>query len=349
VYFTYGRAEHYALNQMYEHGQDPIEALYQWAEAEVRDLSKRLGVVPEVLAEEYQDLFRDVAKVLRHYQLWPKSRVTDELSWLAFEREFSVPLRPQMYARASGTLRFEGRFDGIVAYRGQPWVWEVKSARTIKKGQLEYLSHDLQASAYAYACQEIYGSCGGILYTFLRKKAPVDPRILKNGTLSQAKNQDTSPWWYEHKLREYLEEEYDEAYRKHELMEWDVNATDYVEAGVNLNAPFLAELEMNHTPFFRRIEITRPTMQLNAALRTMYEAGLEMRRLSRTLGGGQYYKSARHVLRAEPSWLNCRSKGCQFYIPCLLQQQGANWHEYLRANFSPRRKWDPDLDREEKA
>jgi CRISPR/Cas system-associated exonuclease Cas4 (RecB family) len=329
-YFTYGRVVHYGLDQMYQHDQDPVEAMYKWAEQEVKALATRLGILPEQLADEYVDLFAKIAKVLRHYQLWiDYSQVDEEISsWLAHEQEFVIPLYRSPGVRASGVLKYAGRMDGVVTLRGYgdiPWVHEVKTARSIKPGSLEYLTHDLQASMYIRACQQLYGSCGGVYYTFIRKKPPADPRVLKSGGLSSAKNQDTTPYWWLHKAQELT--------------------GDPRELLTAVWQDFLVNLEQQHTPFFRRIKITRPQRQIQAAVNTVYSASLEMRRLARTVPNPRGYE----VLRAEPSWLDCRQNGCQFYLPCLIELQGGDWRQYLRANYAQRRGWDPDFSREEDA
>jgi len=317
---------------MYQHGRDPVEAMYQWAEAEVKALAVRLGVLPEQLADEYVAMFAKIANVIRHYQLWLHYTQADEEvdQWLAHEQEFSVPLSRSPSMRASGVLRYAGRMDGVVLLKlgsrvvdDRPWVYEVKTARSIKTSSLAYLTHDLQASMYAYACRKLYGDCAGVYYTFIRKKPPADPRVLAGGNLSSASNQDTTPYWWLARAQEIT--------------------GDTREVLSAVWQDFLVKLEQKHTPFFRRIKITRTPPQIQAAVHTIYSASLEMRRIARALSDVQRYVA----LRAEPSWLDCRQNGCQFYIPCLLELQGGSWHSYLRANYAPRRGWDPEFEREE--
>jgi len=98
---------------------------------------------------------------------------------------------------------FASRFDLLVYYQRKIWINDFKCTAQAFDGYEGFIrSQNEQARCYSWMAREIYGSnFGGIMFTFIKSKAPESPRVLANGSLSRAKNQNTTWEWY----KEYVE------------------------------------------------------------------------------------------------------------------------------------------------
>lgn len=100
------------------------------------------------------------------------------------EAEFSVPL-------IEGVL-FEGKIDGIVEdHKGRHWVLEHKTyAKETSEAQR---MSDIQVASYSWAMEQAgMVPPSGVIWDYLRKKAPALPEPLKKGGLSKSQGIDTT-------------------------------------------------------------------------------------------------------------------------------------------------------------
>jgi hypothetical protein len=182
----------------------------------------------EILDEHVEMKWKENLKLghdmLMHYFSWAPSRDT-RYRPLYTEIEFEVPIPvPHMFHLPERTrfeptweidhdrcllyvdkdfvchrVLYQGKIDLIVqdeAYN----EWVIVEHKTA--GQLsstEWLALDEQCGSYIWAILGQLGTrCGGVIYNQLAKKAPHPPKVLKSGSLSVAKNQDTT-WELYHK------------------------------------------------------------------------------------------------------------------------------------------------------
>ena len=121
--------------------------------------------------------------MLDYYFLWaPKN---DKFKPLRVEVEFEVPI-PGLFDTV-----YQGRIDMIAEDEYGYWIVDHKTAAQF--GATDWLRLDDQCSSYAWAAKQQLGlDIRGVLYNEVRKKVPRKPNVLRNGTLSVAKNQDTT-------------------------------------------------------------------------------------------------------------------------------------------------------------
>jgi hypothetical protein len=254
--------------------------------------------------------------MLEHYVLWVSSNrdqlwSDDNLEFISLETEFSVPLLTPT-GRRSNRVYLAGRFDGLVRRKdnGTYWIWETKTAAAPKRLQAT-LDNSEQSGAYIYAAQQLIGeNISGVLYNILRKKVPALPRVLKNGTLSQAQDQDTTPALY---LDAIKEQHPDEAQDPQWIMD---NYGAFLQALMD---------RQSEKPFFLRIPIRRTSQEIGRMSERIWQVALEMTRPSTAC-----YTNA--------SWTTCGN--CRFKGPCLAWEAGADVETILSREYRPRRPWD---------
>jgi hypothetical protein len=132
---------------------------------------------------------------------------------------------------------YQGRIDLIVKdAQGRYWIVDHKTAAQF--GQTEHLELDQQCGSYTWALVKMMGiQVAGVIYNEIRKKVPNEPTVLKNGGLSQNKNQGTTVI----------------KYRK-ELIRRGLDPADYSD--------FLERLAENQQEYFRRNMVFRGSREL---------------------------------------------------------------------------------------
>jgi hypothetical protein len=173
-------------------------------------------ILDEHVEEEWKHHLKLGHDMLHHYFVWAPKR--DNFTPVHTEVEFEVPiLVPEGFHLPFGQrgkptweidhdrcllcvdenftahrVLYQGRIDLIVVDAwGRFWVIDHKT--TAQLSSTEWLALDEQCGSYIWAIKQELGlSCEGAIYNQLAKRAPHKPRILKSGSLSVAKNQDTT-------------------------------------------------------------------------------------------------------------------------------------------------------------
>jgi len=178
----FGTGIHACLDEMYTTTKK-IGAMYweQWLDANA-DKSQ----------EGYQEMKELGQAMLEGYAAWSEEQDADEFTGishvLATELEFEVFL-----AECKDTdIYLVGRWDMIIIDPYERiWLVDHKTSKT-SVGE-ESLHRNWQMYCYVWALQEVLQHpIEGVYYNVLRKKIPSTPRMLKDGTLSIDKNQDTT-------------------------------------------------------------------------------------------------------------------------------------------------------------
>jgi hypothetical protein len=171
--------------------------------------------------EDYEELRQLGLGMLDHYFLWAPDH--DDFTPIFVEQEFEVPI--------PGTSAvYQGRIDMIAEDRYGYYIVDHKTTATF--GSTEWLALDDQCSSYAWALRQKLGlEIRGVIYNELRKKLPHRPKVLRNGSLSTDRAQETT-----HAI--YLETIIDEG----------LDIEDY--------GGFLAYLSEYPKEFFRRTRVT---------------------------------------------------------------------------------------------
>jgi hypothetical protein len=180
-----GTAVHAALDLYYSHERTlsadakmPHDWLLEWVPGEIARLRTVLG--PErylQVRDRFAENVDEAQSLLTQYGDW--CIVNDHFDVQATEMEFRLPI-------CNGTADFAGRLDGVVTdEKGKVWVSEFKT--TAMEWDYDYLPIDEQKLGYSAVLRRMFESYGGIMYTFIHKRAPTQLRVLKSGRLSFAR------------------------------------------------------------------------------------------------------------------------------------------------------------------
>jgi hypothetical protein len=277
-----------------------LDSLKRFLEIELAEMEKTGRLWPQEQSKMDEQIALMMG-MLSHYNLWvTKDRTTrlrdENIEWLSFEREFSVPLYNPYTGNKSSKVYLAGRFDGLVKLlpEGGIWIWETKSTRSIFELE-NSLANDEQCGAYIYAAEQLFGvPVTGVIYNVMRKKLPTEPAVLQNGLLSKNKAIDTTA------------EAYLEAVRRNHP-DWDNALT------LQFYEDILQHLIAKGNTFFARVAIYRTPTEIQRLASNLWAVALEMTREST-------------IIYDAPGWLSCNF--CHFRAPCLAMNAGAD-HEFL--------------------
>jgi hypothetical protein len=313
-FFT-GKALHAALEYYYRDGipfEDTVDTYLASEEANMTEITT-LWPSEQSALEEQIDLIRDL---INHYAMWQrqdKRKYSDSnLEFISLEMPFELPLpipkgviHPTLGIPSNEhghpTIKVAGRLDGIVRHRitGDYWIWETKTTRSISE-LTESLANDEQSALYMWAAERVMRvPIKGVLYNMLRKKAPAEPKILQSGAFSQAKNVDTTSYYYLDAI-------------KRAFPDWS-NETIIDEYGEILNI-----LLDNDGKFFSRFPLYHSATEVTSTLENIYYTAMEM-------------VNPNLPLYPAPSWLNCNF--CFFKSPCLAKNAGSDYTVLLDEEY----------------
>lgn len=157
-----------------------------------------------------------------------------------------------------------GRID-LLTYDASPGrgLWIVDHKTLARPASDRGLDFDDQVTAYCYIVWRWTGIIPrGVIYNVLIKDVPKEPRILKDGSLSTAKDQRTTPDMYRDALRE------------HGLLDKRGTVTSDKHAEC-----MDALLARGWDPFFQRMTVSRNEEQLRAFERYLVEEYKDMRKV----------------------------------------------------------------------
>jgi hypothetical protein len=203
--------------------------------------------------------------MLNHFFIWAPKHDT---YWepVKVEIEFEVPIPvpygfslPSDFYRVDGVLWrentpvvYQGRIDLIVRDTRNDKYYIVDHKTTGQFGSYEHLELDTQVSSYAWAIKKVIGiDVAGVIFQEVKKKAPVKPKVLKNGSLSRDKSQNTTP----------------ELYRL-AVVEQGLNLAEYID--------FINFLESSENEYFRRIQVDRTAKELDIVETHVLNEALDM-------------------------------------------------------------------------
>ncbi len=194
LYYNFGTAVHLALSKHYLGGKpaEVIAAIEQYFadNAPAQDDSQRL--------QEWADGRELAIGMFKGYiSRYPQ----ESFKVKSIEQAFELPILDVRGVEYDG-MRLAGRVDGVVEENGL-WILEHKTAKTIDGNYKRRLTLDPQSMIYLEAMERVLGQhINGIIYNVLAKSVPERPTVLKNGQLSQAKAQNTTPELYRTALAE---------------------------------------------------------------------------------------------------------------------------------------------------
>lgn len=142
----------------------------------------------------------------------------DDFNVIAVEWDFEVPVfvpenvrtLPQGFSRDSNNqlyfyefaVVYQGTIDMIVEKDGELFIVDHKTRRAFKDSTF-HLDVDTQISSYAWAANQfLQKPVTGIIFNELKKNYPQKPNVLKDGSLSKSKSQNTTYELYKEAIKE---------------------------------------------------------------------------------------------------------------------------------------------------
>lgn len=300
-----GRAVHAALQDYYENGVHPADAVDAFMQNESASAS-------EFSSTDLAAHTAFLKALLGHYYIWTVAQTgpwaDSNLEFMALETEFKVPLNNPTTGRASNKVLLAGRFDGLVRRKddGSVWLLETKTTRSIKEFVVA-VGNAEQAAAYITAAQKQLGvQVEGVLYNLMKKRVPAAPDVRLDGQLSQDMKFDGTPEYYIQCVKNHH--------------------TDWTPAQMNaVYAPFISKLRTRPSDWFARMPVRRTQHELKQFSADLWTVALEMTRKTTPI-----YPS--------PSQMNCT--WCQFRDVCLAYNRGEDIEPIFEHEFRPKREWD---------
>ncbi len=292
-----GTGGHYALEDYhgYNYYKHPVEAFRAYNQAYRLHIQKTPNLV---LPEEIDEQLELGEAILEYYLLWLKNRDPLETLWVdgkpQCEIKGSIPL-PQLANEHYDEVYYQFTLDRVVVIEGELWVLDYKF---YNRDWVTAPEFDSQMSAYIWAASCLYDRpvAGAILEKHF-KKIPKDPRILRNGDLSGAKDQDTTY----HQYREVMIDMY--------------GSVDKSPPNCRETLTVLAAKEGPESDgFIQRMRTTRTEIEIGSIGAQIMMEGADM--LNKDL---PLYKND----TKDCSW------DCGFSDICLMMDQGHDWEGAL--------------------
>lgn len=159
-------------------GKDPWKA---WAASQ-----KEYAKLFTQEREEYGDIPGEIEVLMSGYFDWFKRDplIYYEVNGAYAEHFFRVPLVENIV--------LEGTMDSLAHTKDKRfWLVEHKSHKSLPKGDIKY--SDIQSSIYTWVAPQVgLPKPDGVMWNYIRYKAPTIPEPLKNGEMSRAKSIDTT-------------------------------------------------------------------------------------------------------------------------------------------------------------
>jgi hypothetical protein len=313
-----GQGVHHALDIYYATAPHDINgALVEfrdWARGRADAMKDYVGTLWAGQRDMINEMHTLGHNMLRHYDMWA-SQLDGVYEVVATESQFSLPVPvpegcPVPTTRSGEVIdmTIAGRFDGIVRNKntGEQLLLEFKTASNF--GYAPYTMRSLQTGVYLWAAKQIYGEVDGMLYRFMLKKIPDDPKWLESSTRpSKAKSPKQTAEW----TRDYLRR-------------WAEQVGLDVKAVLAEYADLLIALAEQPNAFFMERMIHRTPVQLEDIVKAVFEQGRLM--------------ADPDVPIFEHGGFHCSY--CSFADPCTLREHGMDFEALLAAEYNTRDYWE---------
>jgi len=235
----------------------------------------KYGRLFEAEREFYGENFLD--DIWRIYRGYVRTYKKSDWKVLATEGLVEMQLTPQVW--------FEGHYDLRVESAGRRWLVDRKTHRVLPTAEERF--NNFQLLLYVHAWNHEHRAADrvdGIIWDYLRTKAPTIPEVLKSGQLTRRKDLDTDLYTY-HK-----------AIRDNDL---DADGYDY----------YLRELEKRSTDrFYQRVPLPVPSKEMTQTVVQEFIHSAEAIRTAKQFPRNMTYTCNR----------------CEFFRLCNAELSGIN-------------------------
>lgn len=150
------------------------------------------GRMFEAEREFYGDNFMDdIWRIYRGYV-----RTYKDSTWVTLATEGLV------HTELTAKITFEGHYDLRVLHRGRHWLVDRKSHKVIPTAEERFNNFQLLLYVEAWNLEHPKDRVDGIVWDYLRTKAPTIPEVLKSGQLTRRKDLDTDVYTYRKAIRD---------------------------------------------------------------------------------------------------------------------------------------------------
>jgi|AntDeeMinimDraft_6_1070357.scaffolds.fasta_scaffold00567_9 CRISPR/Cas system-associated exonuclease Cas4 (RecB family) len=286
-----GSGVHYALEKYYAENDNLQEAFIEWFNNKLDELD---------IWDEQMEMLEEKKKLglgmLKHYQKFADNNDSDYFTKVVdTEIDFEIPVKN---LKGNTThCRYAGTVDGLVIDEfGLYWILEHKTASRI---DTSHLPLDEQVARYMWAMQEKLGiEISGVIYNILLKKIPTEPRVLKSGHLSKAKNIKTTYATYLNSLINYY--------------------GSFEEIPLNDYSDILGYLQGEENEFFKRVKVEKTQHEIDDIAKRTYL---------------EYKEMSNPNLRMFPAPSRDCNWKCDFREVCISMNQGHDYDYLLEKGF----------------
>lgn len=190
TYFTLGRAVHF-IDELVAQGNSVEFALDAFRAEELKTIDQDQMFYEQIVdgLDEILETARELRTAYDKWQAKEAQIIGDYFSDVNFENvAFELTIEwPE--------LKRKGRLDRIVrsTVDGKWYVWETKTTQGNVASRAAVIPSEEQPWFYLALAEHYFGvEFSGVIYTIISKDQPHPPKLLKNKTLSTAKNQVTT-------------------------------------------------------------------------------------------------------------------------------------------------------------
>lgn len=234
-----------------------------------------------------ENFISDIERIFLGYlRTWSN----DDWQVLRVEEEIRTPLTRNIEFVGHVDLRIKTLGDG------RRWLVDRKSHKVIPDAEERYGNTQLMLYVWAWNRENPDRCVDGIIWDYLRTKAPTVPEVLKKGGLTQRMDLDTDVYTYECAIEDNK-----------------LDVRDYEE--------YLSYLEQRQEGrFFQRVPLPNPPQ---AVIGTVLE---EFKQTATLM----------HRLDVYPRNMTARCKQCEFWKLCKAELTGLNAEFTRKADYEPR-------------
>lgn len=247
--------------------------------------SKLFEAEREFYGENFMD---DIWRIYKGYtRTYPAGTAQD---WKVLATEGLVQ------ARLTSKITFEGHYDLRVDFNGRRWLVDRKSHKVIPTAEERFNNFQLLLYVDAWNKEHPKDRVDGIIWDYLRTKAPTIPEVLKSGQLTRRKDLDTDVHTYRAAIR---------------ANELDEDGYDY----------YLKELERRSVDrFYQRVTLPIPSREMVNTVVQEFTHTAEMMRTAKHFPRNATYTCPR----------------CQFFKLCNAELSGINAKFVEKSDYEQR-------------
>lgn len=264
---------------------------------EARDQGKKAGEVFLKYDTQYGRLFEEEREfygenfmddIWRIYKGYGRTYKDDDWKVLATEGLVRTQLTPK--------IEFEGHYDLRVSSSHRRWLVDRKSHKVLPTAEERFNNFQLLLYAEAWNREHPKERVEGVIWDYLRTKAPTIPEVLKSGQLTRRKDLDTDVYTYRRAIRD---------------RELDEDGYDY----------YLKELQKRSVDkFYQRVPLPIPSREMIDTVVQEFTQTAEM------------IRTAKHFPRNATYACN----RCQFFKLCNAELAGINAKFVEKNNYEQR-------------